>query len=143
MHLLDIVEVGRRTGLPASTLRHYEALGLVSSAGRRGLRRTFEPAVIDTLALIRLGVAAGFTLDEIGTMLPSGGRPRIDRQRLARKADDIDRDIARLKAIRDGLRHAARCPAPSHMECPAFRRLLAAASGGRLQARKGRGRRSR
>jgi hypothetical protein len=30
--------------------------------------------------------------------------------------------------MRDGLRHAAVCKAPSHMECPKFRRLLGIAS---------------
>jgi hypothetical protein len=29
--------------------------------------------------------------------------------------------------MRDGLRHTAVCKAPSHMECPSFRRLLKAA----------------
>jgi len=33
--------------------------------------------------------------------------------------------------MRDGLRHAAACPASSHMECPTFRRLLRGALGGR------------
>jgi hypothetical protein len=32
--------------------------------------------------------------------------------------------------MRDGLRHAAACPAPSHMECPKFRQLLRAAASG-------------
>ena len=36
---LDIVEVSRRTGVPASTLRYYEEKGLIASIGRRGLRR--------------------------------------------------------------------------------------------------------
>jgi hypothetical protein len=58
------------------------------------------------------------------------GRPRIDRQMLAAKAQELDRTIRRLSAMRDGLRHAAACPAPSHMECPTFRRLLAAAAWG-------------
>jgi hypothetical protein len=30
--------------------------------------------------------------------------------------------------MRDGLRHAARCPAASHLECPTFQRLLRAAA---------------
>jgi hypothetical protein len=39
--------------------------------------------------------------------------------------------IHKLSTLRDGLRHAAACPAPSHMECPTFRRILqAAASAG-------------
>jgi hypothetical protein len=49
---------------------------------------------------------------------------------LAAKAQELDRTIRRLSAMRDGLRHAAACPAPSHMECPTFRRLLAAAAWG-------------
>jgi hypothetical protein len=43
---------------------------------------------------------------------------------LAAKADELDAMIRKLSAMRDGLRHAAACPAPSHMECPTFRRIL-------------------
>jgi DNA-binding transcriptional MerR regulator len=51
---MDIAEVSRRTGVPASTLRYYEEKGLVASIGRRGQRRMFDPAVLDRLALIAL-----------------------------------------------------------------------------------------
>lgn len=125
---MDITEVARRSGVPASTLRFYEQKGLIASVGRRGLRRTFDARVLERLALIALGSAAGFSLDEIGRMLVAGGRPRIDRPTLAAKAQELDRTIRRLSAMRDGLQHAAACPAPSHMECPTFRRLLAAAA---------------
>lgn len=125
---MDITEVARQSGVPASTLRFYEEKGLIASVGRRGLRRTFDPHVLERLALIALGSAAGFSLDEIARMFLPGGRPHIDRQRLSAKAQDLDRTIRRLSAMRDGLRHAAACPAPSHMECPTFRRLLAAAA---------------
>jgi len=43
---------------------------------------------------------------------------------LSKKAEELDSSIQKLIAMRDGLRHAAICPAPSHMECPTFRRLL-------------------
>ncbi|MCT9127067.1 helix-turn-helix domain-containing protein [Cupriavidus gilardii] len=129
---MDIAEVAQRSGVPASTLRFYEEKGLIASVGRRGLRRVFEPAVLDRLALIALGRAAGFSLDEISLMFASDGRPRIDRARLAAKADELDRTIRRLTAMRDGLRHAAVCPAPSHLECPTFRRMLRAAAAGAL-----------
>jgi DNA-binding transcriptional MerR regulator len=124
MRDLDIAEVARRAGVPASTLRYYEERGLISSIGRRGLRRLFDPGVLERLALIALGRAADFSLDEIGTMLTARG-PQIDRARLSEKADQLDRTIRRLSALRDGLRHAAMCQAPSHMECPKFRRLIA------------------
>jgi DNA-binding transcriptional MerR regulator len=134
MNLPDIAEVAQRSGVPASTLRFYEERGLIVSVGRRGLRRLFEPAVFERLALITLGRASGFTLEEIARMFAPDGRPRIDRAMLAAKANELERTIRQLKAMRDGLRHAAVCRAPSHMECPTFRRLLAAAAAGAIRA---------
>lgn len=124
---MDIAEVAKRSGVPASTLRFYEDKGLIASVGRQGLRRVFDARVLERLALIALGRSAGFSLDEIARMFAPDGRPRIDRQLLRDKADALDETIRQLSAMRDGLRHAAVCAAPSHMECPSFRRLLARA----------------
>lgn len=136
MRDLDIAEVARRSGVSAATLRFYEEKGLIASVGRRGLRRLFDPGVLERLALIALGRASGFSLDEIARMFTPEGRPRIDRQMLAAKADELDGTIRELTAMRDGLRHAAACRAPSHMECPTFRRILRAASSGALGGKK-------
>jgi DNA-binding transcriptional MerR regulator len=130
---MDIAEVAKKAGVPASTLRYYEEKGLIASVGRQGLRRRFDPRVLDQLALIALGQAAGFSLDDIASMFSPDGRPSIDRKMLVAKADEIDRVIKRLKATSEGLRHAAVCPAPSHAECPNFQRLLRAASSGALE----------
>lgn len=127
---MDIAEVAKCSGIPASTLRFYEEKGLIASVGRRGLRRLFGANVLERLALIALGRSAGFSLDEIARMLGADGRPRIDRQLLADKAEELDSSIRKLIAMRDGLRHAAVCSAPSHMECPTFRRLLGLAASG-------------
>lgn len=129
---MDISEVAKRSGVPASTLRFYEEKGLITSVGRRGLRRLFGVDVLERLALIALGRSAGFSLDEIGRMLGADGRPRIDRQLLTDKAEELDCAIQKLTAMRDGLRHAAVCSAPSHMECPTFRRLLGLAAAGAI-----------
>jgi DNA-binding transcriptional MerR regulator len=107
--------VAQRSGVPASTLRFYEEKGLIASIGRRGLRRLFDPGVLERLALIALGRAAGFSLAEIARMFAPDGRPRLDRQLLAAKAEELDRTIRTLSAMRDSLRDAAACPAPSHM----------------------------
>jgi hypothetical protein len=69
-------------------------------------------------------------------MFTADGRPRIDRAKLAGKADELDRTIRKLSAMRDGLRHAAKCPARSHLECPTFQRLLRAAAAGAMGRRK-------
>lgn len=129
---MDIAEVAKRSGVPASTLRYYEDRGLVAPLAREGLRRRYSPDVLDQLALISLGQAAGFTLDEIRSMFSPQGEPSIDRKLLSAKADEIDRMVVRLRAMSRGLRHAAVCPASSHAECPSFQKLLRAAASGAL-----------
>jgi DNA-binding transcriptional MerR regulator len=130
---MDISDVARRSGVPASALRFYEEKGLITSLGRPGERRRFAPQVLDQLALIALGQSAGFTLEEIRAMFAPNGTPNIDRSMLAAKADELDATIRRLRAMSKGLRHAAVCPAPSHAECPTFQRLLKAAVPGTLK----------
>lgn len=129
---MDIAEVAKSSGLPASTLRYYEEKGLIQSNGRNGLRRLFAANVIERLALIALGRNVGFSLDEIGDMFTPNG-PDIDRGLLLAKADELDRKIKELTAMRNGLRHAAACRAPSHFECPKFLRLLRIAGKSRAR----------
>lgn len=132
---MDISEVIKRSGVPASTLRYYEEKGLIQSVGRRGLHRLFNPNVVDRLALIALGRTAGFSLDEISELLGPDGIPDINRAALTTKADELDQSIQKLTAMRDGLRHAAVCSAPSHMECPKFRKLMGWAVSGEAKKR--------
>ena len=143
MRNLDIAEVAQRCRLPASALRFYEAKGLIKSIGRRGLRRVYAAGIVERLAVRALGRAAGFSLEEIAAMFAPDGRLRIDRQKLAAKAKELDETIKQLTAMRDGLKHAVNCKAPSHMECPKFRRIVQAAPpscGARRSRRKKEGR---
>ena len=121
---MDIGEVARTSGTAPSALRFYEQEGLIRSNGRKGLRRQYSPEVLDQLALITLGRAAGLTLGEIGRMLSTGKRPQVDRALLAARAEAFEEKIRKLTAIRDGLRHASECPATDHFACPKFRRLM-------------------
>ncbi|WP_116364273.1 helix-turn-helix domain-containing protein [Parahaliea mediterranea] len=120
---MDIAEVASASGLPASTLRYYEDKGLIRSIGRVGLRRQFSANVLERLALIKLGSRVGFSLDEMLAMFTPDG-PAIDRDLLTAKAQALDAKIQELTLMRDGLRHAAACTAPSHFECPKFLRIL-------------------
>lgn len=133
---MDISAVAKRSGIPASALRYYERKGLIKSVGREGLRRTFATNVIDQLALIALGQTAGLSLDDIRTMLTPKGGMKIDRALLAAKAKQIDATIAHLRAVSRGLKHAAACPAPSHAQCPTFRKLLRSAATGALKRKR-------
>jgi DNA-binding transcriptional MerR regulator len=121
--IMDITEVAKASGLPASALRFYEEKGLIQSTGRSGLRRLFSASVVERLALISLARSAGFSLDEISEMFTPAG-PDINRTLLVAKADELDEKITELTSMRDGLRHAAACKAANHFECPKFLRLL-------------------
>jgi DNA-binding transcriptional MerR regulator len=129
---MDIGEVAKASGLPASTLRFYEEKGLIKSYGRNGLRRLFSANVVERLALISLGRNAGFSLDEINEMFTSDG-PVINRELLLARAGELDRKIKEMTSMRDGLLHAAVCKAPNHFECPKFLRLLSIAGKNRLR----------
>jgi DNA-binding transcriptional MerR regulator len=126
---MDISDVAKRSGVPTSTLRYYEKTGLLESSAGHGQRRQFGADVLDRLALIALGQAAGFSLDEVRKMLV---RSHVDRQMLLMKADEIEARIKRLQAMSKGLRHAAQCPEDNHLACPNFRRLMKLSATGVL-----------
>ena len=56
---MDISDVSKCTGIPSSALRYYEQKGLIKSMREKGERRRYAPGVLDQLALIALGQAAG------------------------------------------------------------------------------------
>jgi DNA-binding transcriptional MerR regulator len=122
MDLLDIAEVADRAELAPSALRFYERRGLIASNGRNGIRRTFDPDVLDRLELIRCARAVGFTLAQIERFLRATPDDTELREHLAAKSRQIDEDIARLTRMRDSLDHAATCDHSPLSECPEFKR---------------------
>ena len=128
--LMDIGEVSRRTGLAPSALRYYEAEGLIRSRARCGLRRQYDAAALERLAVIRVFRQAGFRLAEIKKLLATGGDTSWKELGRA-KHEEIGRQIAHLTAVRDQLEHALRCPSPNLFQCPNFRGALALADARR------------
>lgn len=124
---MDIADVAKRTGVPASTLRYYAKTGLLESLSSPGQRRQFSADVADRLALIARGQAAGFSLSEVRAMLMD---LQVDREMLMAKANEIDEQVKRLQAMSKGLRHAAACPEDDHLACPTFQRLMKVAAAG-------------
>lgn len=124
MIFLDIGEVAVETGIRPSALRYYEEIGLISSTFRRGLRRQYPRDVLLQLKLITMGQVAGFSLREMSKIFGKNVVADLPRDVLNQKAEILDRRIRELTALRDTMRHVANCSAPSHLECPTFRRLL-------------------
>jgi DNA-binding transcriptional MerR regulator len=131
MHLMDIGEVSSKSGVKPSALRYYEEIGLISSVSRHGLRRQFPREVLLQLKLISMGKSAGFSLQEIAGMFGRNGMPDLPRDMFLRKAEEIDKRIVELTTMSKTLRHIASCSAPTHLECPSFRRLLSSADSGK------------
>ncbi len=124
--MLDIADVATKSGLAPSALRFYEKRGLLASAGRNGLRRTYEPEVLDRLALISCARGAGFTLAEIARFLVATPGDAELRARMAEKARALDDDIAQLVRMRNSLRHASTCQHEPLVACPDFKRTFSA-----------------
>ncbi|MXF47517.1 MerR family transcriptional regulator [Raoultella sp. Lac2] len=141
MKLLDIGEVAKTSGISPSALRYYEETGLICAVARRGLRRQYSPDVLLRLNLIIMGKAANFSLNEIAEMFGRDGKPDISRPLCSAKARELNEQINDLTALRDTLLHVASCPAPSHMDCPTFRRL-AGIAGKRHRGQKNRSKRA-
>ncbi|MBO1256252.1 helix-turn-helix domain-containing protein [Alteromonas sp. 5E99-2] len=134
---MDISKVSKLSNLPASTLRYYEEKGLIQSLGRNGLKRIFADNILERLAFISLGQAAGLSLDEIKSMLLPK-HIQVNRELLLSKAEELDSKISQLKSISEGLKKTANCKALDHLECPRFVRVLNIAN-----QRRGKSKRSR
>lgn len=135
MKLLDIRVLAERSGVPPSTLRYYEEIGLIDSFSRHGLRRQYAPEVLQQLALISLGKMAGFPLSEMKGMFGKDGTADLPRPALHQRADQLDLQIRQLTTLSKALRHVAECPAETHLACPTFQRLMKAALNARKDKR--------
>lgn len=133
---MDIGEVSKRSGISTSTLRYYEEVGLITPNGRKGLRRQYNPSVLEKLALITLAKQADFSLEELRSIFKNQKKILLDKEELKKKASEIDKKIKKMEAVRDGLLHAGSCKAPSHLECPKFQRLLSIATKKQLKTKK-------
>ena len=68
---MKIGELAKRSGLTHSRIRFYESIGLLKTVERRpNGYRTYPPEAVVMLDLIATAQKAGFSLDEIRTLLP-------------------------------------------------------------------------
>src|SRR5262245_3307723 len=66
---MNISEVAAATGIPAKTIRYYEAIGLVSAPSRTASGyRHYDDDDVRALAFIRSARSLGFSIGECGTL---------------------------------------------------------------------------
>jgi DNA-binding transcriptional MerR regulator len=101
-------ELAAATGVSPDTIRHYERLGLLSTALRTaGGYRHFPSDALTQVRMIRAGLHAGFSLAELAGIFrerAAGGAPCRRVANLAsEKVRSLDRQIAQLTQLRDWL----------------------------------------
>ena len=97
---MKIGELSQRTGLASSRIRFYERIGLLKAVERQANGYRSYPADAElVLKLIAAGQRAGFSLDELRTLLP-GDLEQWERGALLgtlrRKVQDIEALQAQL-----------------------------------------------
>ena len=105
---MKIGELARESGLTATRIRFYESAGLIPKAERRpnGYRH-YPRETVRTLQIIANAQSAGFTLEEIKTLLPPPDHAPWAKDALLaalkRKVGEIETMQQRLKTTRSQL----------------------------------------
>lgn len=135
---MRIGEVATRTGLEVPTIRYYETLGLLPPARRSpsGYRQ-YTLADLERLSFIKHNQSLGFTLREIGLLLPLHSvvmrlavvTPTSSQElqsiitMLEDKQRDIEAKIAALRRLRREIATAVKRLRSERAICPAAARL--------------------
>mgnify|MGYP006332705393 CR=1 FL=1 len=121
---LNIGAAAARSGVSAKMVRHYEALGLLPRIARTEAGyRQYGDNEVHTLRFIRRARDLGFSMAEIGELLKlwqNRRRASADVRRIAeRHADDLQRRIAEMEAMKRTLQHLVHCcRGDERPECP-------------------------
>lgn len=101
-----ISEVSRLSGVPASTLRYYERIGLIESEREVNGYRSYGSAVLDHLSLVAGAKQLGLSLPEIANLLSvvegdtcTQVRESL-RPRLAERLREVDERLKVLQRLR-------------------------------------------
>ncbi len=121
---LSIGEVADRAGVSVSAIRFYEREGLLPRPERVGGQRRFAAETVHRLGIIDVSKQAGFSLDEVRTLLTSSDQGAPAHQQLqalaARKLPEVEALIQRAEAMRGWLTAASGCGCDSLESCALF-----------------------
>ena len=122
---IPIGALAKRSGVKASALRFYEALGLIKSTRTQAGRRTFARDALRRVAFIRVAQSVGLSLEDIRAALSSLPNQRTptasDWARLSGAWRPVlDQRIDVLMRLRDRLSSCIGCGCLSLRTCALF-----------------------
>jgi DNA-binding transcriptional MerR regulator len=126
--LLSIGELSSRTGVPTTTLRYYDELGLVRPAAREAGRRRYAESAVRDVGVIVFFREIGFSLAEIERFI--AGERQSRREMIDQKLAELAEQQHRIEVARTALEHGRQCPASEHMTCSRFWSIIEGRLGG-------------
>lgn len=127
---MTIGKLADDTGIPASTIRYWEKVGVLPKAARVNGQRRYSEDAVHRIAVMQLAQSCGFRLEEtrrLFTGFPTGVAASLRWQELAgRKRKELDEQIARLQAMRRMVDRVMKCRCLDLADCG--RRAAAALS---------------
>ncbi len=117
---MKIGDLAKAGGVSVETIRFYQRRGLLSEPPRGAGARRYSQGDLERLRSIRAAQTAGFTLEEIATLLALDHDDRAAARSLAEaRIAAIDEKIATLKTMRAALKNlAADCARGGEGPCP-------------------------
>ena len=118
---MTIGDLASESGVPASTIRYWERIGILPAAPRTGGQRRYSKEDVYRLAVLQLARACGFRLDEM-LHLMHGFSPKTPASRrwqlLGRKKKaELNMQIAQLKAMRSIVDRVSNCKCAELSTC--------------------------
>jgi MerR family redox-sensitive transcriptional activator SoxR len=118
---MTIGELSAASGLPASTIRYWERIGVLPKPIRAGGQRRYSADDVQRTAVLRLAQTCGFRLDEMRRLLHGYGSgitpPRRWQELAMQKREELDQQIARLKAMRKLVDRVLECRCLDLADC--------------------------
>jgi MerR family transcriptional regulator, redox-sensitive transcriptional activator SoxR len=118
---MTIGNLAAESGMPASTIRYWERIGVLPKPLRVSGQRRYGPDAVQRLAVLRLAQSCGFHLDEMRHLLHGFGvgvkPPRRWQELAQRKQQELDEQIARLRAMRRVVDRVMQCQCLDLSEC--------------------------
>jgi MerR family redox-sensitive transcriptional activator SoxR len=118
---MTIGKLAAESGVPASTIRYWERIGVLPRASRVSGQRRYRSDALHSLAVLRLAQACGFRLEEMRHLL-NGFRPSVPASRrwqelAQKKMCELDEQLERLEAMRQLVDRVRQCQCADLSNC--------------------------
>jgi len=116
MVMFGIGSVARRVGVRPSTVRYYEARGLIAPEKRIGGKRVYGPDAVERMALIVFAKKIGFSLKEIRMLIDGFSDARWSHL-AATKLVELEAMSQKIDVMRAALQKISRCECGDIDQC--------------------------